>query len=224
MPIIHLKKPNENSPTGGWGAAIWQITETHDELMAMLSSEILTDAELAEIHHPLKQIEFFASRLCLQFLANSLNIKYLGTKKNEYGKPFLVGSSWQMSLTHTPKYIAVVMHETLPVGIDMEKPSEKMRRISHKFLSESELGNAENDIEKLCIYWSAKEAMYKIYGKRKVIFNENLFVFPFEKGEKMIDGKIKMNKEAQYQAIIGLQVSHWEDYILVIGFEAKRIF
>ena len=215
MPIISLQKTKE-----GTALAVWKITESHEELWAMLSSEILTDAALEKISHPMKQVEFFASRLCVNYLANELNINYLGIKKDEHGKPFLVGTTWQMSLTHTKNYIAVVMHPTKKVGIDMEKPTEKLQRIAHKFLSDEELKEVNNDTEKLSIYWSAKEAMYKLYGKRKVIFNENLFVFPFEKNEKVIDGKIKMQT---YEAIIGLSVSRWDEYILVIGLEAKVI-
>jgi 4'-phosphopantetheinyl transferase len=211
MPIISLQKTNENIHL-----AVWEISETHDELMAMLSSEILTDAELAEISHPLKQVEFFASRLCIQYLANNLNIKYLGVKKDENGKPFLVGSDWQMSLTHTSKYIAIVMHASKSLGIDMEKPTEKLRRISHKFLTENEAADANNDLEKLCIYWSAKEVLYKLYGKRKVIFNEHLYVFPFNKNEELLKGKIQI---AHYQAVIDFKVSKWQEYFLVIGIE-----
>ena len=80
MPVI-LEKKYENNIS----LAVWQITESHDELQAMLPSEILTDAELASISHPQKQIEFFCSRLVIKHLANSLNIKYLGIKKDENG-------------------------------------------------------------------------------------------------------------------------------------------
>lgn len=133
MPVILEKKYHNDIHL-----AVWQITESHDELQAMLPSEILTDAELASISHIQKQVEFFCSRLIIKHLANSLGIKYLGIKKDEFGKPYLVGTHWQMSLTHTSNYVAAVMHPTEALGIDMEKPSEKLRRVAHKFLSETE--------------------------------------------------------------------------------------
>lgn len=209
MPVI-LEKKYENNIS----LAVWQITESHDELQAMLPSEILTDAELASISHPQKQVEFFCSRLVIKHLANSLGIKYLGIKKDEYGKPYLVGSNWQMSITHTTNYVAAVMHPTEALGIDMEKPSEKLKRIEHKFLSEPERIETQNDIEKLCIYWSAKEALYKLYGKRKVIFNENLYIFPFKKKQNKITGRLKINEIDEKYSIY---VEKIDDYILVIA-------
>ncbi len=209
MPVI-LEKIYENNIS----LAVWQITESHDELQAMLPSEILTDAELASISHPQKQVEFFCSRLVIKHLANSLGIKYLGIKKDECGKPYLVGSNWQMSITHTSNYVAAVMHPSEALGMDMEKPSEKLQRIAHKFLSETERTEAENDIEKLCIYWSAKEALYKLYGKRKVIFNENLFVFPFLKEQNKITGRLKIN---EIDKTYNIYVEKIDGYILVVA-------
>lgn len=209
MPVILEKKYHNDIHL-----AVWQITESHDELQAMLPSEILTDAELASISHIQKQVEFFCSRLIIKHLANSLGIKYLGIKKDEFGKPYLVGTHWQMSLTHTSNYVAAVMHPTEALGMDMEKPSEKLRRVAHKFLSETEKTDANDDIEKLCIYWSAKESLYKLYGKRKVIFNENLFVFPFPNNAECIEGKIKIN---EIDEIYSIFIEKIDGYILVVA-------
>jgi phosphopantetheinyl transferase len=209
MPVILEKKYKNNI-----SLAIWKITESQNELLAMLPSEILTDAELASISHPQKQIEFFCSRLVIKHIANSLDIKYLGIKKDEHGKPYLAGSKWQMSLTHTLNYVAAVMHPTQALGVDMEKPSEKLKRIAHKFLSETERTEADSDIEKLCIYWSAKEALYKLYGKRKVIFNENLYVFPFLKQQVQISGRLKINDIYEEYSIY---VEKIDGYILVVA-------
>lgn len=198
MPVIIEKQYSNYSHL-----AVWQITESHDELQALLPSEILTDAELAGISHPQKRIEFFCSRLTIRHLAHKLGIKYLGIKKDENGKPYLVGSEWQFSLTHTAGYIAVVMHESQPLGIDMEQPSEKLLRIAHKYLSESERIDANSDLDKLCIYWSAKEALYKLYGKRKVIFIDNLLITPFQKDQQVINGRLKINDiDEQYAMIV----------------------
>lgn len=215
MPVL-LEKKYENDIS----LAVWQITESHDELQALLPSEILTDAELASISHPQKQIEFFCSRLVIKHLANSLNIKYLGIKKDAFGKPYLVGSIWQMSLTHTSKYVAAVLHPSEAIGMDMEKPSETLKRIAYKFLSEAEIAEADSDIEKLCIYWSAKEALYKLYGKRKVIFSENLYILPFKKEQNKIIGQLIINGlDKKYNICI----EKIDGYVLVVaGLESKQ--
>ncbi len=209
MPIILQKKY-----TSGTHLAVWQITESHDELQSMLPSEILTDAELANIHHPQKQVEFFCSRLTIKFLTDFLDIKYFGIKKDEFGKPYLVGTNWQMSLTHTIDYVAVVMHPMQALGIDMEKPSEKLRKIANRMMSENEVKDANDDLEKLCIYWSAKEALYKLYGKRSVDFRENLFISPFQKGASKIIGRLKINEIDEEYSIF---IENIAEYVLVVA-------
>ncbi|MBA4852760.1 4'-phosphopantetheinyl transferase superfamily protein [Emticicia sp. BO119] len=194
--------------------AVWHITESHDTLQAMLPSDILTDAELAGIHHPQKQIEFFCSRLTIKYLADKLGTKYLGIKKDQYGKPYLVGSSWQFSLTHTTEYIAVVMHESQSLGIDLEQPHDKLLRIAHKYLSETEINDADNDLDKLCIYWSAKEALYKLYGKRKVIFIDNLLISPFTKDQQTIIGRLKINEIDQSYTLIVEKIAQY--YLVMV--------
>ena len=63
------------------------------------------------------------------------------------------------------------------------------------FLSEQELENTGEDLEKICIYWCAKEALYKVYGKRGLHFASQLLVEPFileEKGN--LKGMINMQE------------------------------
>jgi 4'-phosphopantetheinyl transferase len=209
MPVILQKKYDNNIHL-----AVWQITESHNELQAMLPSTILTDAELASISNEQKQIEFFCSRLTIRHLAKHLGIKYLGIKKDEYGKPYLVGSDWQMSLTHTANYVAAVMHPTNALGMDMEKPSDKIRRIAKKVFSEKEIIDAEDDLEKLCILWSAKEALYKLYGKRQVFFIEHLMISEFKKNATEITGRLKINDLDENYRIF---IENIDGYILVVA-------
>jgi phosphopantetheinyl transferase len=125
-----------------------------------------------------------------------------------------------MSITHTSKYVAAVLHPSEAIGMDMEKPSEKLKRIAYKFLSEAEIAEADSDIEKLCIYWSAKEALYKLYGKRKVIFSENLYILPFKKEQNKIIGQLIINGlDKKYNICI----EKIDGYVLVVaGLESKQ--
>lgn len=206
MPVLFTKKYDNECHL-----LVWQITESAIELQAMLSSDILTDAELAETRHPQKQLEFYASRLAIQTLAANLGIAFFGIKKDEYGKPFMVGNEWQMSLTHSNKYIAVAMHAQKSLGIDIEKPSEKMKKILPRLFSTSEIAEIADDLDKLSVYWSAKEALYKLYGKRKVDFRKNLLVF--EDKHKII-GKISM---PDWQFDHEIWVEKIEEYFLTIA-------
>jgi hypothetical protein len=76
----------------------------------------------------------------------------------------------------------------------------------------SEISWVSDDLEKATILWSAKEALYKLYGKRKVDFKENLFLVPSING---LMGKIKMpDHEAEHQ----IYVQNIEEYLLVIAY------
>ncbi len=46
-------------------------------------------------------------------------------------------------------------------------------------LSSQEIKDAGENIVKHCVYWCAKEAMYKIYGKRGLHFESQLNLDPF---------------------------------------------
>jgi phosphopantetheinyl transferase len=217
MPVI-FEKTYENNTS----VAVWEISETYEEIKAILPPEISDDAELTLIRHQQKRVQFLCSRLLINYLANSLGIIYSGIWKDKHGKPYLVDSLWQISLTHTLNFVAAAINPKEALGLDIEKPSEKIQRVATKFLSEKEILEAKNDAEKLCKYWCAKEAIYKLYGKKKVIVNQNIYVFPFEKEEKKMIGHLKINNiDKRYN----LYIEKISGYILVVsGDEIERIF
>lgn len=97
------------------------------------------------------------------------------------GKPFLKGDSRHISISHSFGKLAIIVNEHQTTGIDIEIIRDKVLSVKHKFLSLSELEDAGEDIEKLLIYWSAKETLYKIYGVKQINFIKHLSVKPFTK-------------------------------------------
>ena len=67
------------------------------------------------------------------------------------------------------------------VGIDIELIKNKIERIANKFLSAKELEfiQEQERIEQLYVCWCAKEAIYKLHGKKNVSFVENIELKPF---------------------------------------------
>jgi 4'-phosphopantetheinyl transferase len=57
-------------------------------------------------------------------------------------------------------------------------------KVAFKFLSDKEFEYTCNDPAKTCLYWSAKETLYKMYSRRKLLFKENLPIGPLENPEK----------------------------------------
>lgn len=132
---------------------------------------------------------------------------------DENGKPFLINDSRYISITHSHDKLAIILNTIESTGIDIELIRDKVLRIKHKFLSELELEDAGTDVEKLIIYWSCKEALYKVYGLKEVDFVKNLFVKPFIKHNLgIIIGKVTM---PQFNHQFELNYQKLDDYILV---------
>ena len=100
---------------------------------------------------------------------------------DDRGKPHLEGDLRYLSISHSHDRLVIIINEKEETGIDIELLRDKVLKIKHKFLSSSELIDANNDVEKLLIYWAAKETLYKIYGLKEVDFIRHLAVEPFMK-------------------------------------------
>jgi phosphopantetheinyl transferase len=160
---------------------IWKITEDEDELYELLKSE-----EEKSIFSPLnsgkKRKEFLGVRVALEaLLGREIQIAY--TKE---GKPYLLDGSFQISISHSREWIAVMIHPVFEVGIDIEVQKQTVLRVYKKFLHEEEIRYFANETEeeKRRIYfqliWGAKEALFKIIGGDSVDFAESFQTLAFD--------------------------------------------
>lgn len=132
---------------------------------------------------------------------------------DDKGKPHLVDDSRNISLTHSHDKLAIIINENESTGIDIELVRDKILNVKHKFLSEKELADANDDVGKLMLYWAAKETLYKIYGLKEVDFIKNLFVNPFTKHNLgTIIGDIRLN---DFEASFELNYQFLDNYALV---------
>lgn len=120
--------------------------------------------------------EFLSTRLALSSMLNQMPVVMYTPE----GKPYLANNSHQISISHTQGYIAVMLHPTLAVGIDIEQRSAKIMKVYSRFLGEKEQQHFCIDEKSLQIAWSAKEALYKVIGKEAVDFANQLYLFPFD--------------------------------------------
>ncbi|GAB3689683.1 hypothetical protein GCM10027592_06360 [Spirosoma flavus] len=178
-------------------ATLRAITEDETTLRSQLPLTILEEEELASITHPAQRIEWLACRLAIQQLVQAQGLNYAGLQKDEYGKPHLIGSPWHISLSHTGGWAAAVVHRSRPVGIDIEPIREQFKRVVPRVLSESEIADAQGDPNRLAVYWCAKEALYKLYGKRHLTFREHLHVEPFADGAEKLVGHVRLPEHAE---------------------------
>lgn len=185
---------------------IWEIEESTEELMAGYD-----DAELEKIkhYHPNKKAEHIASRQLIESLCQEMDIPFHGICKDSHGKPHLIDSQHHISLSHSYPKIAALINLDEPCGIDIEQPRDQLLRVSHKFLNEDELAQCQDDLERLCVYWCAKESIYKMHGRTNLSFKQNIFI------DRLKDDEVicSIRKEGMHQNI-KLIMQHEDQYIL----------
>ena len=194
MPLYKTVTINENIQL-----AIWEIAESEDEFLLQLSLSEKDSSLLAEISHAEKRLEFLAGRKLIKEAFESFQLPDSAVFRNKYGKPELADSDYEISLSHTAHYVTLLIGNQINVGIDIEKPQEKMKMIAQRLFNEYELQLCGTDLKKLSKIWSAKEVLFKLYMKGGIDFKANLFIESEDSLQSCV-GKIKKNEiEMNYQ-------------------------
>ena len=132
---------------------------------------------------------------------------------SEEGKPFIKSGDCQISISHSHDKLVILSNSKSDTGVDIELIRDKVIKIRDKFLSEPELRVVGDNVEKLIIYWAAKEALYKLYGKKEVEFARHLYIQPFDlssSGE--FTGEVRLET---FRKKFLLHYEKLEDYMLV---------
>lgn len=152
------------------------MDEELDSLKSQLSNFEVYVEEYQNIHLEKRKKEFLAARILLnQLLKCEVQVLY-----DEHQKPHLKDQSAQISITHSRNYVSVIAHKSYFVGIDLELRTKKISNIAERFLNERELSYFQDDVSKMEIAWSAKEALYKIIGRKAGDFAESFEILPFQ--------------------------------------------
>ena len=105
---LYLKKELENEAVIG----VWQITETEEELKELSSTP---SDEMEEISF-IRSESLRKQRLAVRALLNTLFDDKVYLSHHDNGKPYLENNPVNISITHTEKYVAVILHEEENVG------------------------------------------------------------------------------------------------------------
>ena len=192
MPLLHTKQLNPNTVLG-----IWQTKESLHELQAMLPPQ--ADYTQIEQVNEKRKKEWLASRVLVYTLLRQFTAAPAVLLKNEYGKPYFAGHDIFVSISHSPTLAAVIISDKHEVGIDIEPLSQKALRVSGKFLSEAEKTFTNLEESQTCLYWSAKETLYKLYSRKQLIFKENLILAPTGKQNALAGQIITADFSKLYQ-------------------------
>lgn len=159
--------------------AVWKIEESAEELLAQLQ---LKDHEISYLNTLIsgkRNLHWLSTRVLLRRMMNT--DAYIDCRVDSSGKPYLANFPHFISLSHSFDYAAVMVSKDKAVGIDIELIKDKIERIAHKFMSKRELAFIKKDrIEQLYACWCAKEAIYKLHGKKNISFLDHIRIEPFD--------------------------------------------
>lgn len=169
---------------------IWKITESPDELLGQITLSQAEQQLYSTFRTEWRQKQWLSYR---RLIREIISPQQYPVHYDESGKPFLAGSDWHISATHTEEYAGVIISRHVKVGIDMEKIRPRIEKVKEKFMSEGELADIppESWLEGLTLSWCAKESLYKLYGQRNLDFRKNIRIFlPLHNEEKKFTGEI----------------------------------
>ena len=194
---LYLRKKLDNKAE----IAVWQITETEEELLSLIS--VPTDE--------LEEISLFRSesqrkqKLAVRALLNEVFEEKMYLNHHDNGQPYLENCVTNISITHTEKYVAIIIHDEDDLGIDIESLDRDFSAVEKKALSEEEIEDLDDDKknEQLAIYWCAKEAIFKRMSQNRVDFAEQIEV-----------EKFNLKKEGELEATFIHKDEHEEEFEL----------
>ncbi len=208
MPLASERKLDDGTILG-----IWDIPESPEYL---LSTIVLTGEEQDELQKRSglqKKKQFLAARATLaHLLGEQKPVCYLPG-----GRPFIPGSTKQISVSHSGNYVAVAVSADRPVGIDIELiPRNSLMKAKGYFLNDDELKQTagSDPVEMLHVYWSAKEALFKYAGNPELNLRDHFSIgsFPFST-QGMLSARIFGAPQTEQ-----VTLSYWLEsaYILVV--------
>ena len=168
---------------------IWKIEETIEELKQGISLTENSKTRLNSMQSEIHQKGF----LSIRHLLKEVGLTDSDLQYDEFGKPHLTKGRY-ISISHSFEFTAIIFSYETVVGIDVEKQREKILKIAHKFTPFEEyktIANVDALISKLTIVWGAKESLYKIYGKKKLLFLHHIYIEDFKFADKKTIGEIR---------------------------------
>lgn len=172
---------------GAW-LGLWHIEEDLDTLVEGISFDDQEKNRFNAFGSDIRKKQWLAYRRLLKEMTGDPGLKIHYT---EEGKPYIPGSNKGISVSHTDNYAAVIMAEDSEAGIDIEFPKPRILKIRKKYLHpEEDTGIAGEDIEELTTYWCAKEALYKLNGRKYLDFKTELRVSRKGAHSSVLEGRL----------------------------------
>ena len=122
------------------------------------------------------------------FLKDILFPEKVYLRYHDNGRPYLGNSIVELSIAHTKRFVCVLTHPSLSVGVDMESLTRNFDSVEARALHTGELDFLSEREEvrnhQLAILWCAKEAMFKYMSVNDVDFQKQIIAERFTPREE----------------------------------------
>lgn len=125
-------------------------------------------------------------RVVRRELGRGINISY-----NEVGAPEVDTPNTHISVAHGAGCVAVAISDQR-VGIDIESRERDFARASSRYMSEHEAKLSTKEWWPAAV-WTAKEALYKLFGRRGVELRDDLKIVAYNADSKQITAQLPDN-------------------------------
>lgn len=157
MPIVFSR-----DFTGGV-VALWRVVESLPELMDGLTEE--EQAYCQALGSDARRKEFAAWRNLARILSGAERIVY----DNAGGPCFADPTKGFIGVSHTVGYVAVIICDSSPCAVDVERVGRDVSRVRSRYVSDQERSLEKGDNFDLSL-WCAKEVAYKFYRRAGIDF------------------------------------------------------
>ena len=190
--------------------AVWDITETVEELRKSLIFNPQEETELENISHDRSKKQWLAARNLLRVVLKSGNqVMY-----NSLGVPSLKDNAAHISLSHSEYKVALSSNRNFETGVDIQHYNEKILNIENKFCSADEkhwMPKGEERISYLHLLWGLKESLFKYYTTQMPFTSVTALPFDLNK-----EGRIEaIRKRDDHLDAFHLSYRIFDDYFLV---------
>jgi 4'-phosphopantetheinyl transferase EntD len=175
MPLFYQHTINQGTKLG-----IWHIGEPESFFLEKVPLK-------KDVWHPAKRLQHLAGRYLLSFLFPDFPVAEIRIADTR--QPFLESEKYHFSISHCGQYAAAIVSNNSRVGVDIELVTPRIETVAQKFLTEEEAQFFNEDYELfleqwglrgrvhqefLTLIWSAKEAIFKWYGRGELDFKKHI--------------------------------------------------
>jgi len=144
--------------------AIWHCDENITDLESKFFSKASNQVDYTNYHEiklEKRKKHWLATRLAIRAIKKEdHSIIY-----DEHGAPWIEIEGWEISISHSGEWVAVLLSKKSLLGVDLQVFNSKINNIAKKFTCTKEFENWQenNNEDYLHALWTIKESVYKAF-------------------------------------------------------------